>query len=216
MSTIAVFGATGRSGLPLVQKALEEGYRIRALVRNPQKMTLVHPHLTIIPGDALDPKSVSETIDYSDGVLSALGQDKASLPDFQTRATQLIVDTMKQQGVRRLISLTGGGVRDTANDKPGLMDNVIVFIMKNLAGAGARNALYDGMSHAELIKNSGLDWTIVRGPMLTEDPAKGTYKIGYVGTVPGIKLTRADLADFIIKEFETGQYLHKMPFVTNG
>ena len=216
MSTIAVFGATGRSGLPLVRKALEEGYQVSALVRNPQKMTIVHPHLTVIQGEALDPRSVNETIANSDGVISVLGQDKASLPDFQTRATQLIVDVMKQQGVRRLISLTGGGVRDVANDKPGFMDNAIVFIMKNVAGKGARQALFDGISHAELIKKSGLDWTIVRGPMLTEDPAKGSYKVGYVGTVPGIKLTRTDLADFIIKEFETGQHLHKMPFVTNG
>ncbi|CCH55268.1 Flavin reductase Short=FR [Fibrisoma limi BUZ 3] len=216
MSTIAVFGATGRTGIPLVQKALEEGYQVRALVRNPQKMTITHPHLIVIQGDALDPRSVSKTIGNSDGVISTLGQDKASSPDFQTRATQLIIDVMKQNDIRRLISLTGGGVRDAANDKPGFMDNAIVFIMKNVAGKGARQALFDGISHAELIKKSGLDWTIVRGPMLTEDPAKGSYKVGYVGTVPGIKLTRADLADFIMNEFETGQYLHKMPFVTNG
>lgn len=123
---------------------------------------------------------------------------------------------MKKAGVRRLISLTGGGVRDAANDKPGFMDNLIVFIMKNVAGKGAKNALLDGISHAEVIRNSGLDWTIVRGPMLTEDHAKGSYQVGNVGTVKGIKLTRDDLAHFMLSEFEQRKYMGQMPFVTNG
>jgi hypothetical protein len=115
-----------------------------------------------------------------------------------------------------LISLTGGGVRDTVHDKPGFVDKAIVFIMKNVAGSGARNALTDGISHADLIRQTDLDWTIARGPMLTDDPAKGGYQVGYVGTVPGIKLTRADLADFMLKEFEQGQHICDMPFITNG
>lgn len=216
MSTIALFGATGRTGLPLVKKALDGGYTVRALVRNPQKMTVKHPKLLLIQGSSLDAASVDETITGSDGVISALGQDKASPPDLQTRSTQLIIDAMKRHGLRRLVSLTGGGVRDAAHDKPGFMDNAIVFIMKNVAGKGSRNALFDGVNHADLIRRSDLDWTIVRGPMLTDDPAKGSYQVGYVGTVPGIKLTRADLADFMLTEFEKGRYIREMPFLTNG
>lgn len=216
MSTIALFGATGRTGLPLVHKALDGGHTVRALVRTPQKMTIKHPKLILIEGSSLDTIKVNETVKGSDGVISALGQDKASPPDLQTRSTQLIIDAMKKHGLRRLISLTGGGVRDAAHDKPGFMDNVIVFIMKNVAGSGARNALTDGVDHAELIRQTDFDWTIVRGPMLTDDPAKGNYQVGYVGTVPGIKLTRADLADFMLTEFEQGKHIRQMPFLTNG
>lgn len=216
MSTIAVFGATGRTGIPFVQQALEAGHTIQALVRTPQKITISHPRLRLIKGDALNPADVDKAIYGSNGAVSLLGQDKASQPDLQTRATRLIIESLKKHALRRLISLTGGGVRDAARDTPGFMDNLIVFIMKNVAGSGARNALTDGISHAELIRNSGLDWTIVRGPMLTEDPAKGSYQVGYVGTVKGIKLTRADLATFLLTEWETGQHLGQMPFVTNG
>lgn len=216
MATIAVFGGTGRTGLPFIKQALEAGHTLQVLARNPQKLTISHPRLRVIKGDALNPADVDKTVQGTDGVVSLLGQDKASQPDLQTRATKLIIDSLKKHGLKRLISLTGGGVRDDAHDKPGFMDKLIVFIMKNVAGAGARNALMDGISHAELIRQSGLDWTIVRGPMLTEDPAKGSYQVGYVGTVKGIKLTRADLATFILKEWETGQWRGKFPFVTNG
>ena len=216
MSTISIFGATGRTGLPLVQEALDAGHTVRALVRNPQKMTIKHPKLKLIQGSSLDAAKVNETINRSDGVISALGQGKDSTADLQTRSTQLMIDAMKKQGVRRLVSLTGAGVRDAEHDKPGFVDKAIVFIMKNVAGSGARNALTDGIGHADLIRQTDLDWTIVRGPMLTDDPAKGNYQVGYVGTVPGIKLTRADLANFMLKEFEQGQHIRKMPFVTNG
>ena len=216
MSIIAVFGATGRTGLLLIKKALDAGHTVRALVRNPQKMSINHPNLILIEGSSLDTTKVNETVKGSDGVISTLGQDKASPPDLQTRSTQLIINAMKQQRLRRLVSLTGGGVRDTAHDKPGFMDNAIVFIMKNVAGNGSRNTLFDGINHADLIRRTDLDWTIVRGPMLTNDPAKGNYQVGYVGTVPGIKLTRADLAEFMLTEFEKGQHVHKMPFLTNG
>lgn len=216
MSTIAIFGATGRTGRPLVKKALDAGHSVRALVRNPQKLTLQHPNLTVIPGSSLDAAKVDETVNGSDGVISMLGPDKNSPPDLMTRSTQYIIDAMNRYGLNRLVSLTGAGVRDAQNDKPGFVDNAIVFVMKNLAGAGARNALYDGINHADLIRRTNLNWTIVRGPRLNDDPAKGSYQVGYVGTVPGINLTRADLADFILKEFEQGTYIRQMPLVTNG
>lgn len=216
MQTIAVFGASGRTGQPLVEKALAAGHAVRALVRNPQKLGITHLNLTVIKGDALNARDVAETIKGTNGVISALGQDKASPPDFQTRATERIIEAMKKAGLKRLVSLTGGGVRDTAHDRPGFMDNLIVFIMKNVAGKGARNALLDGIAHADVLKKSGLDWTIVRGPMLTDDAEKGTYQVGHVGTVKGIKLTRADLADFMLKEYSARQHVGQMPFITNG
>lgn len=216
MSTIAIFGATGQTGRPLVQKALDAGYTVRALVRSPQKMPIRHQNLIVIQGSSLDKAKVDETIEGSDGVISALGQDKNSPADLQTRSTQLIVNAMKRFSIRRLVSLTGAGVRDEHVDKPGFADKAIVFIMKNLAGSTARNALSDGISHAGVIRKTNLDWTIVRGPMLTNDPAKGDYKVGHVGTIPGIKLTRPDLAEFILTEFKQEKHIHDMPFVTNG
>ena len=216
MSTIAILGATGRTGIPFVQQVLAAGHTVQALVRTPQKLTISHPRLRVIKGDALNQSDIDHVVAGSDGVVSLLGQDKTSQPDLQTQATKFIINSLRKHNLRRLISLTGGGVRDAGHDNPGFMDNLIVFIMKNVAGSGARNALMDGITHAEVIRGSGLDWTVVRGPMLTDDPAKGSYQVGYLGTVKGIKLTRADLAAFILTEWETGQWEGKFPFVTNG
>ena len=216
MSTIALLGGTGRSGIPFIQQALERGHTIRALLRTPAKATIQHPNLTWVTGDATSAADIDGLIAGTDAVVSLIGQVKGAPENLQSQATNYILDAMRKHDVNRLISLTGGGVRDTANDQPGFMDKAIVFVMKNLAGKLAKNALLDGIAHREVLTAAkDIQWTIVRGPMLTEDDAKGSYQVGYVGTVKGIKLTREDLATFMLDELEQGKYIHEMPFVVN-
>ena len=214
MKTIALFGASGRTGQPLLEKALQAGYRVKALVRDPAKLNAQHPNLAVVRGDVLDEKRVEDLIQGTDAVLSVIGRTQGSPPDLQTTATRYILAAMQKHGVRRIISLTGGGVRD-ANDRPKLIDHFIVFAMKNLAGQQARLTLADAEAHAGLIRSSGLDWTLVRGPRLTEEPAKGNYRVGYVGVGTGINLTRADLADFILRQIDDPTHRHKAPFLSN-
>lgn len=216
METIALFGGSGRTGLPFIERALKENYRIVALARNPSKISISHENLRVIEGDVLQEEDVDRCIKDADLVVSLIGHGKLSPPDLQVMATQYILDSMRKNGVNRIISLTGGGVRDWDNDEPKFPDKMVVFIMKNLAGKSVRNALLDAREHAEIIKEFEGDWTLVRGPMLTEDPPKNTYQVGYVGKVKGIKLTRTDLADFMVKEISEKKYHRKMPFVTNG
>jgi putative NADH-flavin reductase len=215
MKTIALFGGTGRTGIPFIKKAVNN-YKIKALVRNPEKLKVSHKNLEVVKGDILNDKDVETCIEGADVVVTLIGHDKNSPADLQTLSTKLIIDSMGKHNVKRLVSLTGAGVRDTENDQPKLMDKMVVFVMKNLAGKTVHNALLDGIEHARVIRQSGLDWTIVRGPMLTEEPAKGHVEVGYVGKIPGIKLTRDDLAQFILNEIEENKYINKMPFVTNG
>ena len=214
MNKIAVFGASGKTGVPFIKQAVEI-YRVKALVRNPEKLPFVHKNLEIIKGDILNPSDVDRTIEGTQAVVSLIGHVKGSPENLQTKATEHILASMKKQGIKRLISLTGGGVRDEAHDSPGFMDHLIVFVMKNLAGKGSRNALVDGVRHAELIRQSNLDWTIVRGPMLTELAPTGRYEVGYVGKVSGFKLTRADLASFILDILKKNSHIKDMPFLAN-
>jgi putative NADH-flavin reductase len=214
-TTIALFGGTGRTGEPFIKHALKK-FRIKALVRDASKISFSDPDLEIIQGDILNPTDVEKTIAGSQLVVSLIGHVKGSPANLQTQATQYILDSMKKHEIKRILSLTGGGVRDKQVDKPRLMDNFIVFAMKNMAGKEARLTLLDGIDHADILKQSGTDWTIVRGPMLTQDPSKGKIEVGNVGMVKGIKLTREDLAIFMVNELENNQYIHKMPFLTNG
>jgi putative NADH-flavin reductase len=212
---IALFGGSGRTGEPFLKHASDH-FRIRALVRDPHKLNVSHPELEVIKGDILNKEDVEKTISGSDAVVSLIGHVKDSPENLQVSAINLVLTAMKKHNVSRLITLTGGGVRDKANDQPGFMDKLVVFAMRNLAGKGARNALLDGIEHAQIIKKSGTDWTIVRGPMLTQNPALGKIEVGNVGMIKGFKLTREDLAIFIVNELKENKYIHKMPFVTNG
>ena len=206
---VAVFGASGRTGRPLVEQALARGYEVRALVREPANLRLGHERLVVIQGDVLNSAKVEETVAGTDAVLSVLGQTKTSPRDVQTRGTENITAAMGKHGVRRLVSLTGAGVRDP-RDKPKLVDRVITFLLERLQP----DILADGVSHAEAIKASGLEWVIVRGPRLTEGSKKDEYRVGMVGKNSGTQISRADLAEFMLDQLTTDANLRQMPVVS--
>lgn len=208
---ITVFGATGRTGVEVVKQALDRNHEVTTLVRNPEKLGELREKVTVFQGDIANQNVVAEAVMGADAVVSVIGQTKHSQPDFQTRAIETIIKAMKQAGTTRLISLTGAGVR-AAGDNPKFTDKAFVAVMRVVAG----KVLTDGVNHAELIKNSGLEWTIVRGPVLTNKPARGNYAAGMVGDSNlKISIARADMAAFIIDIAEKGGYIARMPLVAN-
>jgi putative NADH-flavin reductase len=210
MKTLALFGITGRTGLPLAEMLLQAGYKLKALARNPDKLTLKHPNLTVIRGDVLQYEDVRRTVEGTDAVISVIGPTKDSPPLMQTNGTRNIVKAMEQSGIRRIISMTGGGVA-APPDQPKTPDKLIKLLMKLVA----KKALEDGTNHAEVLQNSRLDWTVVRGPRLTNGPLTHQYRVGWVGVNASTSASRKDIAHFIIKELEEGKYLRQMPFISN-
>ncbi len=205
---LAIFGGTGKVGAHLVQQALEAGHEVRALVRTPAKMTIQHARLMVVQGDAMNAADVEATISGSDVVLSALGHGKNTPPDMQAVSTRHIIASMEKHGIKRLISLTGGGVRHTG-DQPKLIDGVMRFLLKTINGT----VLQDAVDHAEIIKASTLEWVVVRAPMIVEGERTGKYNVGLVGTTDGIRITRADVADFMLKQIDSNAHLRKMPML---
>ncbi|MCU0492147.1 MAG: SDR family oxidoreductase [Chloroflexaceae bacterium] len=207
---LTIFGATGRTGKPLVQQALAAGHEVTAFVRDPAKLGLAHERLHVVQGDVRDSAAVERAIVGADVVLSALGQTKTSTKDMQTTATRNIVAAMKHHGIRRLVSLTGAGVA-APEDQPRLMNHVISFALRMLDG----DVLKDAENHAEVIRSSDLDWVIVRGPRLTEGPHTGKYRVGWVGVNTGVSISRADVADFMLKQVQDNTYLRKAPMISD-
>lgn len=164
---LTIFGASGRISKSLIEQALAEEHRVTAFARDPSKISVDHERLTVVEGDVKDYAAVGEAVAGADTVLSALGHTKTSTKDVQTVGTENIVAAMRKFGVKRLVSLTGAGVRDP-KDEPKLFDKAITGLLKLLQ----RDVLEDGENHARTIENSGLDWIIVRGPMLTEGEKK--------------------------------------------
>jgi putative NADH-flavin reductase len=210
MTVIALFGATGKTGRRVLQRALDAGHEVRALVRDPAKLGSAEPKLTLVTGDVLDPGAVARTVAGADVVLSLFGQVKGSPRTLQTDGTKAIVAAMQRHGVRRLVTLSGGGLR-APQDRPKLADKVIRTLLRLLSG----HVLADAEGHLAVLQASGLDWTVVRGPMLTEDPGKGGYRVGWVGVDASTRISRDDLADFILTQVDDGTFVGQLPFVSD-
>ncbi len=211
MITITIFGATGKTGHRVLERALDAGFEVQALVRDPAKVGVRSERLHLFAGDVLDADAVDRAVAGGrDGVLSLFGQVKGSPATLQTDGTRLIVEAMKRHGITRLVTLSGGGLR-APEDQPGPMDQVMRLLLKALAG----HVLADAEGHLRVLRESGLDWTVVRGPRLTEDPGRGHYRVGDVGGGSGSSISRDDLADFILTQVEDRSYVGKLPFVTN-
>ena len=209
MKKIALFGASGQTGQEFLDQALKEGYIVKALVRTPSKINQTSPDLEVIQGDVLNYDDVEKTVADTEVVVSLFGHVKGSPEWLQTNGTENIVKAMKQYQVERIISLSGGGL-PFEKDEPKFPDKMIRFIMK----VAVPKVLKDAERHAEVLEKSGLKWTIVRGPRLTNDPKKGEYRVGWVGVNASTKVGRADLADFILEEVEKEAYNEQMPFVS--
>lgn len=183
---------------------------MRALVRDPTKLNRTDDKLIVVRGDVTDPAAVAETVAGADLVISLFGQVKGSPKTLQTDGIRVIVEAMKAAGVPRIVTLSGGGLRDP-HDQPKLADWAIQFLLKALSG----HVLADAEGHLEVLKSSGLDWTVVHGPRLTEEPGTGTYRQGWVGVGTGTAISRDDLADFILTQVEDDAFIGRMPFVSN-
>ena len=209
---IAIFGATGRTGRPLVDEALARGHEVRVLVRDSSRLSIVNPKLTIVQGDVMNPASVEETIQGQEAVISVLGHVKGSPADIQTVATRNIINAMHKHGLKRLVSLTGASVGDP-HDQPKLADRVVWLVM-NMPFGGFKETLVDARNHLALLQASDLEWVVVRGPRLTEGPRRGQYKVGFISRESGMELSRADLPDFLLKELTDNTYLGQLPLIS--
>lgn len=207
---IAIFGATGRTGLPLTEQALAAGYDVVALVRDPAKMPLHSDRLTLIQGDVMRPEDVERAVQGVDAVISVLGRSKDSPREMHTHATGNMIAAMQMHGVKRLVSLTGAGVA-APQDRPRLSNRLITFALKVMSG----EVLQDALGHAALIQRSPLDWVIVRVPMLREGPHTGKYRVGWAGVNTSARISRSDVADFLLKQVTDSTYLHQLPMISD-
>lgn len=217
MKKIALFGGTGSMGRHFLRLSLEEGYKVIALMRSPEKNDFTHPNLTVIKGDVLNTEDVERVIPGTDLVISLFGHSfgkKSAVKapdDLQTNGTEIIVKIMKENGVDRIISLSGGGLPFPEKDRPKLFpDKLIGFVMNTFFS----KLITDGKEHVEVLKKSGLKWTVVRGARFTDDDKNGKYRVGWVGINSGSKIGRKDLARFILTQVEDEKYNYQMPLIS--
>ncbi|HYN78981.1 MAG TPA: SDR family oxidoreductase [Lamprocystis sp. (in: g-proteobacteria)] len=207
---IALFGATGGTGRQVLAQALGQGHRIQALARTPASLTGDQTvgdqgHLTVIAGDVLDPNPVNACIHGTDAVICVLGTRPGGTP-IEATGTAVILAAMQRQGVRRLIAVTSMGVGDSKDQVPLFFKVLMQLALKKVMAAKEEQE--------RLIQASRLDWTIVRPGGLTDGARTGTYRSGTDKSLIAARLTRADVADFVLQQLTDDRYLHQAPTVT--
>ncbi len=211
MIRVAIFGANGKTGRHIVEQALSKGYEVVAFVYDAE-LDFDHDNLSQIVGDVTKIDDVRRAIKSSDAVVSALGHSPKTIrrnPTMHQDGIANIVDAMSECGVKRIVSLTGSGVRHE-EDRPGFTDRLLNMGLSVVA----QKMIDDGRAHADIIKKSQLEWTIVRALKLANGPKTGSYTVSeYVRPRMKAMVKRGDVADFMISNLETDKYLSSMPVV---
>lgn len=203
---IALFGATGGTGQQIAAQALAAGHSVQALVRDPSRLPLQDPRLTVITGDVLDADAVARTLDTASVVIVTLG-NTANNPDWiVSNGTQVIIDAMKQRHIRRLIVISSIGVGDSKDQVP--------FVFKMLMKSVIKKPMEDKERQEQTVRASGLDWTIVRPGGLTNGDRTGQYQFGLDPKLSAGQVSRADVAEFTLRQIEDLTFLHKTPAIT--
>jgi putative NADH-flavin reductase len=208
---LAVFGATGNVGRELVAQALDAGHEVTALVRHTPSPGQIDDRVSLVVGDVTDAHAVRRAVHGGDAVISALGHAKGAPDDVLAGAAENIIAAMGAEGVSRLVVLSSAAVADTEDD-PGLRYRVGLALMC-MAIAGV---VRDHRGQARVIEDSGLDWTLARGPIVfTNGEHSGAYHAGPITRASGFDISRADLADFMLATSTNGDFVRMKPLVSD-
>jgi len=212
--TVAVFGGTGRTGRLVVAKALAAGHKVRVLARDPDKIAPAFG-LEFIKGDVLDGGRVMATMTGCEAAVVVLGSVKSGPVDVCSRGTDLVLQAAAKAGARKVVAVTSLGVGDSRNDVP--------WIFRLVADLFLKKVMDDKQTQETLVRASELDWTVVRPTGLTDGPETGSALMGTgpmasvvsPGRVPKGQISRADVADFVIKTLADRTYTRSTWFISN-
>jgi uncharacterized protein YbjT (DUF2867 family) len=209
IARVLIVGATGGTGRQLVTQALSLGYAVTAFVRDPSKLRIDHPELTIVRGDVLDPGSVESAMRGQDAVLCALGHRRYFYPTrILSEGTRNIVRAMEAHGVRRLVCETSLGIGDAAW-RLGLY--YTLFVIPVILPF----YFWDKTRQERIVSLSPVEWVIVRPGVLTNDEPRGRLSEGRgVGAILwSVRISRADVAAFMLSHLARDTYLRAAPGV---
>ncbi|MEV6233323.1 SDR family oxidoreductase [Saccharopolyspora shandongensis] len=192
---ITIFGATGGTGKHLLEQACAAGHEVTAVVRDPARLDYDHPGLTVVTADVMDAAAIRPHVAGRDAVISAIGSRDLKPTTIQTDSARSILDAMTAAGARRFLVVSNCGMLSDG-DGP-----VTKHVVKPILWRVLRNPWTDMGHMEEVVRASGLDWTIIRPPQLTNGPRTGRYRTAVDRNVRGAKrISRANVADCLLRE----------------
>ncbi|HEV7351146.1 NAD(P)-dependent oxidoreductase [Telluribacter sp.] len=216
--TIAVIGATGRTGQWVVKEALARGYQVRAIVRNPSAWKLRHENLDLVEGTPADEQVLRKAFTGCDAVLSTLNISRTtdfpwsalrSPSDLLSSTAHKVVALCQELSVKRLLVTTAWGVLETKKDIPGwfrfMIDNSNIGV-----------AYRDHERQEEIIEKSNLDWTIVRPVGLTNGSGDQGVKVVLDSSAqPKLMVSRRAVARFMLDSLAEARYVKQKPIISS-
>jgi putative NADH-flavin reductase len=202
---LLLFGATGGTGKQVFLQALQQGHTVTVVVRNPSKITVTNPDLKIIQGDVLTTLP-DDAFTGQDAVICCLGAPANKAGALRSEGTKNIIYAMKKANVTRFICQSSLGFDDSVE-----VLKCTSFIFKKIIVPYVLKATFREHYLQEIaVKQSGLNWTIVRPGSLTNGKMTGKYKYGFSYADPAlkVKISRGDVAGFLIKLAVSEEYLH--------
>lgn len=202
---LCVFGASGRTGKALVRQALDRGHTVTAFCRNESSHVPFPLEVRLVWGDLLRRGDVDKAVAGADAVVCLYGQRPASAHVFCAEATGIIIQSMKALGVKRLLCVTGAMIGDYPANRSPFIRLMRWLFRKQQPGLAADREQQEGV-----VTRSGLAWTIVKPPRLTEGRKRGGCRAGEDLRVNVFsRISREDLVAFILDELGSDTHVGK-------
>lgn len=207
---VIIFGATGGIGKWAVKHALEKGYYVTAYARNKQKMGIHDDKLTVVQGEISDYDKMKSALAGQDAVIWCVGIPmKNKFVKFESqKGHEILLKAMKEQGVKRLIDW---GTPSVAFDKD--KKSFITVVPGIMAGIMFSKAKAEMIAIGEMLKESDLDWTMVRFMMPQDTPYTGKVKAGFGDVKMNFSISREDIGAFMVEQIESKDYIREMPII---
>ncbi len=209
---VLVIGAGGKTGKLVVDRALAAGHQVTALIHaNEEHQEKEHfpGNVDIVHGDARNPSRLDQVMTGQHAVIDTIGGHTPFLKtDLEASSAKVIVDVMKRNQVKRLIVISVLGVGDSKDQAPGMYEHLLMPLY-------LRGALPDKANMEATVEHSGLDFVIVRPPVLSDaDPSGNVYVVPPGKTAH--KIIRADLAQFLVDQLTSDTYLGQEVTIANS
>lgn len=204
---ITVFGANGKVGSLVVEKAINEGHKVVAFVHGLDSLTN-HKNLKVVQGDIYSARAVDDAIKGAEVVISALGSWRTPQKNILTEGMQNIIPAMQKHSIKRIISLTGHDARWNQDELSMIhrLSHLVLAIV-------SPKVLHDGEKHIELLDQSMLDWTVLRSPVMNE-LGRLPYRLTTKRPMPWQTIHRHCVAQAMVDQCEAKTYIRSAPYIT--